>query len=210
MIISNYLLFFQKAQGLYEQNSKRSASSYEQYAIQYLQTAKTNKNPSDLVNKQEKLFFFYSQKSINNEQKSIEQCEKLARQCDELKMQLLSVPEPEPPRTSSPAKEQQSDINISNILSPVVIQKEEQVLNSTLFATPPSNKSRDDDVQTFIQSPPLPSVEEIIESPLPPYVDLIFSHMNEVNQWINKFCADNESIQNDINIIRVRFFFFVF
>ncbi len=76
-------------------------------------------------------------------------------------------------------------------------------MNSTLFTTPPSNKSRDVDVQTFIQSSP----EEIIESPLPPYVNLIFSHMNEVNQWINKFCADNESIQNDINIIRVRFLF---
>lgn len=117
------------------------------------------------------------------------------------------------------------DINISAILSPVVvIDKEEhkhsEGFNSTLFATPPSIKTRDADVQTFIKSPspsppppppPMPIQEEegeeeekIIEPSLPPYIDLIFSHMNEVNQWINQFCADNESIENDINIIRVR------
>ena len=41
-------------------------------------------------NKYEKLFFFYSQKSIyeNNEEnkKLINECEKLTRQCDELKV----------------------------------------------------------------------------------------------------------------------------
>jgi hypothetical protein len=41
------------------------------------------------TNKQDKLFFFYSQKSINTDEKSIELCEKLARQCDELKVQLF-------------------------------------------------------------------------------------------------------------------------
>lgn len=35
-------IFFSKAQTLYEQNSKRTALSYEQYAIQYLQIVKTN------------------------------------------------------------------------------------------------------------------------------------------------------------------------
>jgi hypothetical protein len=42
------------------------------------------------TNKQDKLFFFYSQKSMNTDTKYIEQlieqCEKLARQCDELKV----------------------------------------------------------------------------------------------------------------------------
>jgi hypothetical protein len=47
-------------------------------------------------------------------------------------------------------------------------------------------------------------IEEISEPPLPSYVNLIFSHMNEVNQWINQFCADTEAIQNDIYTIRVR------
>lgn len=86
------------------------------------------------------------------------------------------------------------------------------ISDSTLFATPPMNKSRDVDVQTFIQSPaiiPLPKIDEIPDppTPLPPYVDLIFSHMNEVNQWINRFCADTHAIQNDIQTIRVRLLF---
>lgn len=48
--------------------------------------------------------------------------------------------------------------------------------------------------------------EEIIPPPvqaLPPIVDMLFSHMNGVNQWINRFCISNEGIQNDINTIRV-------
>jgi hypothetical protein len=93
----------------------------------------------------------------------------------------------------------------------VIEQKHSETIDSTLFATPPSIKSRDIDVQTFIQSPSPPPIEEIIETPeppLPPYVNLIFSHMNEVNQWINKFCADSEAIQNDLHTIRVRFSYF--
>ncbi|CAF4099284.1 unnamed protein product, partial [Adineta steineri] len=43
---------------------------------------------------------------------------------------------------------------------------------------------------------------EVSEPPLPAYVDVIFSHMNEVNQWINEFCADHEAIQNDVYTIR--------
>ena len=82
------------------------------------------------------------------------------------------------------------------------------ISDSTLFATPRSNKSRDVDVQTSIQSPaiipPIVSIEEESEDPLPPYVNLIFSHMNEVNQWLNQFCADTQTIQNDIFTIRVR------
>lgn len=42
-----------------------------------------------------------------------------------------------------------------------------------------------------------------LASALPPFVDMIFSHMNGVNQWLNKFCTNNEGIQNDINTIRV-------
>jgi hypothetical protein len=55
----------------------------------------------------------------------------------------------------------------------------------------------------------MPPVEEIVETPpspapsLPPFVDMIFSHMNGVNQWINRFSITNEGIQNDINTIRV-------
>ena len=106
------------------------------------------------------------------------------------------------------------DINISSILSPVDIEKDEpkhsEILDSTLFTTPPSNKSRGTDIQTFTQSPSPPLIEQIPESPLPPYVDMIFSHMNGVNQWINQFCADNEAIQNDIHTIRVNFYLFIF
>jgi hypothetical protein len=104
------------------------------------------------------------------------------------------------------------DINISTILSPVVIDERNlNISDSTLFATPRSHKSRDVDVQTSIQSPaitpPIVSIEEEedeSEATLPPYVNLIFSHMNEVNQWINQFCADTQTIQNDIFTIRVR------
>jgi hypothetical protein len=55
----------------------------------------------------------------------------------------------------------------------------------------------------------MPQIEEITEPPLPPYVDMIFSHMNGVSQWINQFCADNEAIQNDIHTIRVNLNFFL-
>lgn len=61
----------------------------------------------------------------------------------------------------------------------------------------------------------MPPVEEVIEIPalsFPPLVDMLFSHMNSVNQWINGFSMSNEGIQNDINTIRVyliSFFFFV-
>ncbi|CAF1378975.1 unnamed protein product, partial [Rotaria sordida] len=217
------------AKNLYEQHAKRAALSYEQYGIRYLQVAKRNQNNQGLSdsfnktnilgNKQDKLFFFYSQKTINTNQKYIEQlikeCEKLVQKCDELK----SLPEPESPRTSSPTKEQPKNIDISAILSPVVVEKEErkhsEVIDSTLFTTPPSIKTRDVDVQTFLQLPLSPSpivttvpIEEIIETssepPLPFYADMIFSHMNHVNQWINKFCLDHEIIQNDVNIIRDR------
>ncbi|CAF4275358.1 unnamed protein product, partial [Adineta steineri] len=226
IILETARILFKSAQKLYEQHAKRAASSYEQYAIHYLKIAKNTQKLSDSQikgNKQDKLFFFYSQKTLNNDQKYteqlIEQCETYARQCDELKV----LPEPQPPRTSSPTKEQQkvSEINISAVLSPVIVEKEERkphsdvnknnsVLDSTLFATPPSIKSRDVDVQTFIQTPsppppppviPMPIIEEtpeVSEPPLPAYVDVIFSHMNEVNQWINEFCADHEAIQNDV------------
>ncbi|CAF0878408.1 unnamed protein product [Adineta steineri] len=230
IILETARILFKSAQKLYEQHAKRAASSYEQYAIHYLKIAKNTQKLSDSQikgNKQDKLFFFYSQKTLNNDQKYIEQlieqCETYARQCDELKV----LPEPQPPRTSSPTKEQQkvSEINISAVLSPVIVEKEERkphsdvnknnsVLDSTLFATPPSIKSRDVDVQTFIQtpSPPPPppvitmpiieEIPEVSEPPLPAYVDVIFSHMNEVNQWINEFCADHEAIQNDVYTIR--------
>ncbi len=58
---------------------------------------------------------------------------------------------------------------------------------------------------------PIEPLEEIIETPapsLPPIVDMVFSHMNGVNQWINRFCISNEGIQNDINTIRVCFISF--
>jgi hypothetical protein len=76
-----------------------------------------------------------------------------------------------------------------------------------LFVTPPSNESHDIDVQTTEQIS-IPLVEETIETPsssLPPFVDMLFSHMNGVNQWINRFYTSNEGIQNDINTIRVCF-----
>ena len=85
------------------------------------------------------------------------------------------------------------------------------ISDSSLFATPPSNKSRDIDVQTFVQSPPppppvvvpLPTIDETPEPSYPAYVDLIFSHMNHVNQWISQFSADTRAIHNDIQTIRV-------
>ncbi|CAF3529728.1 unnamed protein product [Rotaria sp. Silwood1] len=230
VILETARILLKSAQNLYEQHAKRAGSSYEQYGIRYLQIAKTNQNNQGLSdslnktniqgNKQDKLFFFYSQKTINANQKYIEalieECEKLVEKCDELKV----LPEPQPPRTSSPAEEQQKDIEISAVLSPVAVEKEEpkhsEVIDSTLFATPPSIKTRDVDVQTYIPSPsrsPSPpivttaSIEEIIEPsepPLPLYAEMIFSHMNGVNQWINQFCLEHEIMQNDINIIRDR------
>ncbi|CAF1259292.1 unnamed protein product [Rotaria sp. Silwood1] len=230
VILETARILLKSAQNLYEQHAKRAGSSYEQYGIRYLQIAKTNQNNQGLSdsinktniqgNKHDKLFFFYSQKTINANQKYIEalieECEKLVEKCDELKV----LPEPQPPRTSSPAEEQQKDIEISAVLSPVAVEKEEpkhsEVIDSTLFATPPSIKTRDVDVQTYIPSPsrsPSPpivttaSIEEIIEPsepPLPFYAEMIFSHMNGVNQWINQFCLEHEIMQNDINIIRDR------
>jgi len=117
IILNTAKILFKTAETAYEQHSSRSASSYEQYAIQYLQTAKANiKNQglNDSIktqgSKHDKLFFFYPQKSINENNEGnkkliehlIDECEKLARQCDELKL----LPEPEPPRTSSPTKEE--------------------------------------------------------------------------------------------------------
>ncbi|CAF3366585.1 unnamed protein product [Rotaria socialis] len=231
VILETALILLKSAQHLYEQCAKRVASSYEQYGLRYLQVAKRsphNQRLSDSLNrtithgnKQDKLFFFYSQKTTGTEQSKIEEliekCEKLVQKCDELKL----LPEQEPPRTSSPTEEQQQDINISAALSPVAVEKTErknlEITDSTLFATPPTHKAtRDVDVQTFIQSPspsppppivPVVPIEETIETsepPLPAYVNMIFSHMNGVNQWINRFCLDSEIIQNDINIIRDR------
>jgi hypothetical protein len=80
ILLETARILFKSAQTLHEQNSKRTALSYEQYAIQYLQTAKTNPGLADSQgNKQDKFFFFfYSQKMIHNEQNLIELCEKLA------------------------------------------------------------------------------------------------------------------------------------
>ena len=50
----------------------------------------------------------------------------------------------------------------------------------------------------------VPVVEETVQAPeLPPIVDMLFSHITGVNQWMNRFYASNEGIQNDINTIRV-------
>lgn len=101
---------------------------------------------------------------------------------------------------------------ISTILSPVVVKHQDpEISDSTLFATPPSNKSRDVDVQTFIRSPtppPLPPpmpvvIEETPEPAYPPYVDLVFTHMEQVNRWITDFCADHQAMQAEIFTIRV-------
>ncbi|CAF1364856.1 unnamed protein product, partial [Rotaria sordida] len=85
-------------------------------------------------------------------------------------------------------------------------------VDSTVFVTPTLNKSCDVYVQTSdeIVSPPIttiPTVEENLEtstSPLPPFVDMLFSHINGVNQWINRFYTGHEGIQNDISTIRDR------
>ena len=99
--------------------------------------------------KQEKLFFFYAQKLLQPEknlaESLLEQCEKLARQCNEVKVDTPIVqilPEAEPPRTSSPTKEQPEEeqlrdkdsiakdpfssagINISAVLSPGRVETE--------------------------------------------------------------------------------------
>ena len=138
-----------------------------------------NKTQISGGNRQEKLFFFYAQKSTQTtERRVIEQCDKLVRQCDELKLiEHYEIP--------------------SVMTSPVRVE----VDSSTVFATPPpaAVKSRDVDVQTVECSPiVMPS-----EPPLPPCADLIFSHMNTVNQRITEFCANHEAMQNDINTIRV-------
>ncbi|UJR37177.1 hypothetical protein I4U23_029885 [Adineta vaga] len=117
ILLQTAKILFKTAQIAYEQHSNYSASSYEQYAIQYLQTVKTiikNQKSNQSSNIQqiqhEKLFFFYPQSLIYEDNESnyksikqlIEQCEKLARHCDELKL----LPEPELPKTPSPIKEE--------------------------------------------------------------------------------------------------------
>ncbi|CAF1003091.1 unnamed protein product [Adineta steineri] len=233
IILETAKILFRTAQITYEQHSNRLASSYEQYAIQYLQTIKTILKKQDLNEsckiqelKQDKLFFFYPQKSIyeNNDinkkliKQLLEECDKLTRQCDEIKL----LPAPEPPKISSPIKEEKG-FYISNILSSTTIDKEEeeeeeqeekQTLNndSHIFVTSLPNNTYDVTDQIIEQiSPPtiitMSSIEEPIQTPipsLPPIVDMIFSHMNSVNQWINTFYVDNEGIQNDIHTIRDR------
>lgn len=135
---------------------------------------------------------------------------------------------PQPPKTSSPTKEQKDnvDFHLSSILSPVLnnppsssssVNQSEIV--PTLFVSPSSVQSRDVDVQTIEEIPPsLPApivdqsstIEEEEEETslppvqsLPPIVDMLFTHMNGVNEWINRFCISNQGIQNDIHTIRV-------
>ncbi|CAF3425057.1 unnamed protein product, partial [Rotaria sp. Silwood2] len=102
IILETARILLKSAQNSYEHHAKRAALSYEQYGIQYLQIAKTNQNNQELSdslnktniqgNKQDKLFFFYSQKTINTNQKYVEQlieeCEKLVQKCDELKVDI--------------------------------------------------------------------------------------------------------------------------
>lgn len=226
IILQTAKILFKAAQIAYEQHSTQTASSYEQYAIQYLQTAKAHHELDNSLRtqgyKSDKYFFFYSQNFIYQNpdvaKKLIDECEKLTRQCDELK--LL----PQPPKTSSPTKNQK-DFHLSSILSPVLNDPSSSVnrseilpnIDSTLFVTPPSIRSRDVDVQT-IEQIPSPSVDPVVDESsiieeetslpplqsLPPIVDMLFTHMNGVNQWINRFCISNDGIQNDINTIRDR------
>ncbi|CAF2120518.1 unnamed protein product [Rotaria magnacalcarata] len=229
ILLETAKILFKTAQIEYEQHANRSALLYEQYAIQYFQTAKANLNNHELTDISKsthtKSFFFYPKKSMNetneNNKKLIEQlieeCKKLARQCDELK----SLPVPEPPRTSSPTEEEEKEdddeekgLDISTILSPVHVEIEEKKssnVDTTLFVTPPIiNKSCDVSVQTHepIASLPVPTMATVDEDPetsassLPPFVDVIFSHMNTVNQWLNRYCTNNDGIQNDIITIR--------
>ncbi|CAF1095968.1 unnamed protein product [Rotaria sordida] len=222
ILLETAKILFKTAQTEYGQHSNHSALLYEQYAIQYFQTAKTNiktKEMNDLFkNTHNKSFFFYPQKMINETKEEnkklieqlIEECKKLSRHCDELQL----LPEPKSPRASSPTKEE-TDFHISTLLSPVHVEIEEKSslnVDSTVFVTPTLNKSCDVYVQTSdeIVSPPIttiPTVEENLEistSPLPPFVDMLFSHINGVNQWINRFYTGHEGIQNDISTIRDR------
>ncbi|CAF1132040.1 unnamed protein product [Rotaria sordida] len=222
ILLETAKILFKTAQTEYGQHSNHSALLYEQYAIQYFQTAKTNiktKEMNDLFkNTHNKSFFFYPQKMINETKEEnkklieqlIEECKKLSRHCDELQL----LPEPKSPRASSPTKEE-TDFHISTLLSPVHVEIEEKSslnVDSAVFVTPTLNKSCDVYVQTSdeIVSPPIttmPTVEENLEistSPLPPFVDMLFSHINGVNQWINRFYTGHEGIQNDISTIRDR------
>ena len=73
------------------------------------------------------------------------------------------------------------------------------------------NRTRDVDVQTvepvayepIVETPPREEIFETPPSSLPPFMDVVFSHMNGVNHWINRFSASSEGIQNDISTIRV-------
>ncbi|CAF4942723.1 unnamed protein product, partial [Rotaria sp. Silwood1] len=220
ILLETAKILFKAAQIEYEQHSNHLALLYEQYAIQYFQTVKTNiKNQemNDLfIDTNNKSFFFYPQKIINKTKEEnkrfiehlIDECKKLSRHCDELKL----LPEPQSSRASSPTKEE-TGFHISALLSPVHIEIEEQSsLNdeSTVFVTPTLNKSRDVHVQTLdeIVSSPITTIatteenHETSTSPLPPFVDMLFTHMNGVNQWINRFCTGHEGIQNDLSTIR--------
>ncbi|CAF3419279.1 unnamed protein product [Rotaria sp. Silwood1] len=220
ILLETAKILFKAAQIEYEQHSNHLALLYEQYAIQYFQTVKTNiKNQemNDLfIDTNNKSFFFYPQKIINKTKEEnkrfiehlIDECKKLSRHCDELKL----LPEPQSPRASSPTKDE-TGFHIPALLSPVHIEIEEQSsLNddSTVFVTPTLNKSRDVHVQTLdeIVSSPITTIatteenHETSTSPLPPFVDMLFTHMNGVNQWINRFCTGHEGIQNDLSTIR--------
>lgn len=86
-----------------------------------------------------------------------------------------------------------------------------QTIDANVFVTPPLSKTRDVDVQTVepvalepvLETPPREEIFETPPSSLPPFMETVFSHMNGVNQWINRFSASSEGIQNDIGTIRV-------
>jgi len=187
-------ILFEMAKKHFEQFSHSIGFALEQYAIQYLQTAKKNlENPVSTKTERQIFFFSTSTNFKNDVRTQIEQCEQFARQCDELK----SLPEP-----ISFVQHDDEDDNV--VIEP-----------SPIANSPVGPLFRDIDVQTteslfqqppIIEPPPSPieSVEPPAPPPLPPFVGMIFTHMNGVNQWINRYCIANEGIQNDIHALRDR------
>lgn len=81
-------------------------------------------------------------------------------------------------------------------------------MDSTLFATPPAAiKYRDVDVQTSpeqIVQPVKEDEDEKLTEIVSPTIDLIFNHMTKLNDTIQQFFSQNQTIQDDIHLIRVR------
>ncbi|CAF1147365.1 unnamed protein product, partial [Didymodactylos carnosus] len=227
IILKTARLLLTTAQILNSKQAHRTSWSYQQYANRYLSVAKSimntwPKKTMEFSNKTSNVknhqLFTFLNKNLIDEMKNTNE---LLEQCNDLQRNIVSI-EPEEeyqPRTSSPTSIKNENSFMQSIISPVVETKvnedvtdanKEEKNNS--FIPPISEMKIEEKHDTVTDDQTTRSSinetgeedNEQVQSCSLPFVDLIFNHMADVNQWINKFCKSNELIQYDINTIRDR------